>query len=329
MRHDGLGTLLVGRASPWYGLCVSRPLLILLVATLGACDPSGAVLQLDIYERRVPADDGEVLSAFDLQVSGRPRDEGWRAWMFYLVGSEPVSIHDSTGQYADFVAQGVRVVLLQPRGVSRHGTVDLETFRRHETRARRVADEIAVMNAYLGDSNELPVVLVGSSQGGVVAADVAASDARVSHLFVMASGGGWTQAEELAHLIEVGQSFGGVSNLESLAAKLEEIEAAPDSDELWAGHPFRMWSSYLDFRSMDGLSTLSIPMFMAQGTEDAAVPVESARAMRDEFARLGKTNLTYVEYTGLDHHFSDSAGESRFEALQQDTYEWLSSTGIL
>jgi pimeloyl-ACP methyl ester carboxylesterase len=207
--------------------------------------------------------------------------------------------------------------------------VDQEVFQQYETRQRRVADQLAVMNAYLGDSGNIPVLLVGSSLGGVVAADVAAHDPRVTHLLMMASGGGWTQAEEGTFLLEHGQAPPGISTVEELDAKFAEIQAAPDSGEVWYGHPFRMWSSYLWFRPMDGLFTRPIPIFLAQGTADTATPVESARAMRDEFARQGLTNLTYAEYPDLDHHFSNEAGESRLVDLQKDVHAWISSTGLV
>jgi pimeloyl-ACP methyl ester carboxylesterase len=249
--------------------------------------------------------------------------------MFYLVGSEPVSVMDSTAQFADLVAQGFCVVLLQPRGVKGDGTVDQNVFWQYDTRQRRVADQVAVMDAYLADSDGIPVLLVGVSQGGVVAADIASIDSRVTHLLMMASGGGWTQAEELAFFVEREPGTLGMSSIAELNAKFDEIRAEPDSGELWAGHPFRMWSSYLWFRPMDGLTSLSIPMFLAHGTADAAVPVESARALRDELARLGRTNLRYVEYPGLDHHFNDEAGASRLLDLQQDAYAWMTDTGIL
>ena len=112
-------------------------------------------------------------------------------------------------------------------------------------------------------------------------------------------------------------------------ARFEEIRAAPDSGEMWLGHPFRMWSSYLWFRPMDVLRPLSIPIFLAQGTADRSTPVESARAMQEGFDRVGASNLTYVEYPGLDHHFSSDAGESRLIDLQEDAYAWMMQTGLL
>ena len=287
------------------------------------------MLRIVAYKKDVVADDGFALTVRDLHLKGHAQNEVPRAWMFHLVGSEPVSVTNAAAEYAEGIAQGFVVVLLQPRGVASDGTVDQEVFQQYETRQRRVADQLTVMDAYLGASGNIPVLLVGSSLGGVVAADVAARDARVTHLLMMASGGGWTQAEEMTFQLEHGQAPPGISTIEELNAKFAEIEAAPDSGEQWYGHPFRMWSSYLWFRSMDGLTTRPIPIFLAQGTADTATPVESARAMRDEFARLGLDNLTYAEYPGLDHHFNNAAGESRLMDLQKDVYAWLAATGLV
>ncbi len=302
---------------------------VLLVALCASCDASMPMLRIVAYGKNVVADDGFVLTVRDLHLKGHAQNEVPGAWMFYLVGSEPVSVMDTAAQYAEMIAQGFVVVLLQPRGVSPDGTVDEAVFQEYETRQRRVADQLAVMDAYLKDSASVPVLLVGSSLGGVVAADFAARDARVTHLLMMGSGGGWTQAEEMTLFLERGQGPPGITSVEELNAKLDEIRAAPDSGELWFGHPFRMWSSYLWFRPMDGLTTRPIPIFLAQGTADTATPVESARAMRDEFARLGLTNLTYAEYPGLDHHFSNEAGESRLIDLQKDVYAWIAETGLI
>lgn len=320
-RNDGYN-----RSRFWW-----RPrLAAVLVALCASCNASSPTLIVVAYRKEVVADDGFVLSAFDLHLKGRRKDEVPQAWMFYIVGSEPVSVADSTAQYADLVARGFVVVLLQPRGVSGNGSVDQDVFRQYETRQRRAADQRAVMDAYLSDSGSAPVLLVGTSQGGTVAADVAASDARVTHLLLLASGGGFTQAEELETLfVERGQGPSEFSSLEALHARFDEIEANPDSGELWLGHPFRMWSSYLWFRPMDGLRALSIPIFLAQGTADETTPVESARAMRDEFSRLGKTNLTYVEYPRLDHHFDNEDGETGLMDVQKDAFIWMAASGLM
>ena len=303
--------------------------MFLLQFVCSSCANSINTFTVWFYQKEVIADDGYKLKAYDLHLEGHSRQETPKAWLFYLIGSEPVSILDSTGQFADLVKQGVCVVLLQPRGVARDGSVDQETFRRYETRQRRSADQLAIMDAYLEESEKLPVLLVGSSQGGVVASEVATIDSRVSHLLLMASGGGWTQAEELEFLVEQNPGYLGMANTDELKAKFDEINAAPDSDQLWAGHPFRMWNSYLWFSSMDELTRLSIPILMAHGSADKSVPVESARAMRDEFANQGLDNLTYLEFEGLDHNFNDAGGENRLIDLQEYAYAWMNESGFL
>ena len=301
----------------------------LLVGSSACGEPRGGhLISVVSYQRRVVADDGFALRVFDIHLEGHPRTETPRAWMFYLVGSEPVSLDGTMEQFAEIIESGFVVVLLQPRGVGPDGSVDDSVFRRYETRQRRVADQIAVLSAYLDGALELPVLLVGSSEGGVVAADVAVHDSRVTHLLMMASGGGWTQAEELEWELNHGRRVPEASNIEELHAKFAEIQSDPNGDTMWFGHPFRMWSSYLWFRSMDGLTTSSIPIFLAQGSEDQAI-AGSARAMRDGFDRLGLTNLTYVEYPGLDHHFNDAAGESGLAALQRDASAWMEATGLI
>lgn len=314
------------RRSPWW-----RPIVAATwVACCTSCDVSPPTLTVVAYKKEVVADDGFALTALDLHLKGHAKDERPKAWMFYIVGSEPVSVTESTAQYADLVARGFVVVLLQPRGVAGNGSVDEELFRKYETRQRRVADQRSVMDAYLSDAGGAPVLLAGTSQGGVVAADVAASDPRVTHLLMLASGGGFTQAEEMTTLfVERGQGPAEISTVEALEEKFAAIQADPDSSELWLGHPFRMWSSYLWFRPMEGLTMLSIPIFLAQGAADEATPVESARAMRDEFARLGLTNLTYAELPGLDHHFDDAAGESGLLDVQKQAFAWMKATGLM
>lgn len=302
------------------------PLVLWLFGSTG-CGETKPTINIVAYKKEVVADDGYGLKAFDLHLKGNPPDESPQAWMFYLVGSEPVSILDSMAQYAELIAQGFVVVLVQPRGVSADGTIDRKIFRQYETRGRRVADQHSVLAAYVGGAAGAKVLLVGSSQSGVVASEVAADNGLVTHLLMMASGGGWNQAEEMTHHVQRGQ--GPVPTVQDLNAQFDLIRASPASDTMWLGHPYRMWSSYLWYRPLDSLKKRSIPMFLAQGTEDRATPVESARVLRDEFARLGLGNLTYAEYPGLDHHFNDAAGESRLLDLQAGVFAWMAQNGLL
>jgi Prolyl oligopeptidase family len=286
--------------------------------------------KLFAYQREVIADDGYPLATYELRERLSPPGEPPRAWMFYLVGSEPQSIIASKEAFAGLVATGLVVVLLQPRGVAQDGGVDQSVFWQYDTKQRRVADQRVVVSSYLGEGpSAVPVLLTGASEGGDIAAAVAARDSRVTHVMMLATGGGWVQSEEMRFFVRKNGAYLGISSLEELEAKFDEIRERPDSGEMWMGHPFRHWSSYLWVRALEDLDSSRALIFLAHGTADERVPVESARAVRDHFDRRAKTNLSYFEFPGLDHAFADpGTHESHLPAVQRDALAWLAKSGL-
>jgi len=303
---------------------------IFLVACL-LCAGCGG-FTVDARPRTVRADDGWELATYQLVGPGDlGAGDRVRASVFYVQGSSDSSVLRMIGQLAGFVMMNMRVVLVERRGVLPDGRVDEEAARRYETKERRVGDMTAVMQAYLaGSAPGAPVILVGGSEGGDVAASVAVAEPRVTHLALLGTGGGLTQADELRHLVRAHGGYLGIGDAGELDGKLAEIRARPGSDEMWLGHPFRRWSSYLWRAPVEDLVRLEIPIFLAHGAKDSAVPVESARAARDALAARGKRNLRYVEYAALDHSFRDvGSGRSGLPLVELDAVRWLAETGVL
>lgn len=303
---------------------------VLLVGCLLCAACSG--FTVEARPRTVRADDGAALATY--QLAG-PRGLGTgdrvRASVFYVQGSSDRSALRMIGQLAGFVMMDMRVVLVERRGVLPDGRVDEGVARRYETKEIRARDMLAAMRAYLADAARgAPVILVGGSEGGDVAASVAVAEPRVTHLALLGTGGGLTQADELRHFVRARGGYLGIGSEGELDARLGEIRARPSSDELWLGHPFRRWSSYLWRAPVEDLLRLEIPIFLAHGAKDEAVPVESARAARDAMAARGKSNLRYVEYPALDHSFRDAgSGRSGLPLVELDAVRWLRETGVL
>jgi pimeloyl-ACP methyl ester carboxylesterase len=175
-----------------------------------------------------------------------------------------------------------------------------------------------------------PVVLLGASEGGDVASAIAALEPRITHLVLIGCGGGWSQAQELAHELETRGSVLGIDSRQALEGRFEAIRARPDSLELWAGHPYRRWSSYLWSPPLDDLVRVTVPVFLAHGSADTNVPVGSARALAEAFWARGKTNLRYREYEGLDHRLVDVISkESGFPRLEADLVGWFADQGLV
>lgn len=54
----------------------------------------------------------------------------------------------------------------------------------------------------------------------------------------------------------------------------------------------------MNFRPLDELTKIGIPILIIHGGQDMIIPVESSWFISEEFSRLVKTNLKYLEYAG-------------------------------
>ena len=312
------------------------------IAMLLAAGCSTGGISIAQETRTVRAEDEFPLRVYTLfeWKGGEPSEEARThepsGLLVYVQGSEDRTVLSATEHLAGACAMGLDVIAVERLGVACDGSVDRDVARRFCTKERRVRDECALIDAYLSrhpavQARGQPVILMGTSEGADVAAAVAAREPRVTHLILLAGGGGWTQAEEFRHFLERGiVALPEVANLAELDAKFEEIRRNPDSDTEWFGHSYRRWASYLFERASDQLIQLDIPILLLHGSADTSVPVESARALRDRFVASGKKNLRSIEYAGVDHHLRDVAsGKSARPQIEIDTVEWLSGLGVL
>lgn len=311
------------------GMRTSAP--ALAIALLSAC-PSHS-LRVAVHDTKVPTDDGGHVWSYRLRpADARPEiPPDARAVAFYVGGSGyERSVLAVTGAMAGFVTMGIPVVLLERRGIEPDGSSDPVLARRHADRPTRVADALAATRAHLaGVRPGVPVILVGESEGGAVAAAMARAEPRITHVILLGSGGGMTQAEELAALAEHAPES-GYATPDQLEAIFAEIGRHPDSDREWLGHPYRRWSSYLWSRPLDDLLAASTQVFLAHGDRDINVPVGSARLVEEAFGAQGRGNqLRYREYAGLDHGFRDESGRSHLRLVERDVVEWLEKQGLL
>jgi fermentation-respiration switch protein FrsA (DUF1100 family) len=296
--------------------------LLFLILVLG----QGCARSMEIAGRvlTVTAADGFALQAYEMRQVGR-EGKPPRALLFYVQGSEPDTVTNAVERLAGAAMLDIPIYMVERRGVTHEGVADERAFHEFSTKPVRVSDQRAVLDHVLRDAPlGLPVILFGTSEGGDVAAAVAAQDARVTHLILLGSGGGWTQAMEFEHFIRTQGEYLGATSLDDLRWRFADIRAHPDAMTMWAGHPYRRWSSYLWDAPLDDLLALDIPVFAAHGDADDSVPVESARALVRAFESRGKTNLTYREYEGADHAFRHVKRDmSMHPFLELDVLRWL------
>lgn len=186
----------------------------------------------------------------------------------------------------------------------------------------------AAIGAALRAARTLPCVdpartlVVGHSEGGLVACRVAAENPFVTHVGCLA-GGGPTQLFDLIELARRGDLYkhAGDRPDERIAALLRDWDAVLadplSTSKTFLGHPNCRWSSFLADSPLHALRTTDARVFLAQGTADRAVSVLSYDVLFAELKALGR-DVTGLRIEGGDHGFATDPKESgRGEPMQR------------
>jgi predicted esterase len=152
------------------------------------------------------------------------------------------------------------------------------------------------------------ILVMGHSEGGLVACKVAADNSEVTHCATLA-GGGVTQPYDLIQLARKGVFAARISEdpekrAEYLVSEWRKVLAEPDAwDKDYLGHPYRRWSSFLATSPIEELAKFRGKIFIGQGTDDQAVDVSSADALYSQLISRGK-DVRYDRVADADHGFT-------------------------
>lgn len=271
-----------------------------------------------------------------------PRAASPRPLIVYIHGSGHQSLFrqaggriipaNGHGTLVDVVGDRARVVIVEKPGVERLDAGDgppSPAFRREHTLDRWVE---AVSAAVLA-ARRLPwvdttrLLVIGHSEGGLVAARVAARLPQVSHVALLA-GGGPTQLFDLLQMARAGRFFAEVSpdsagRVAYVLAQWDSIRADPESATRdFFGHPFRRWASFLRDSPIAALRATDAAVFMAQGEVDQAVSRASFEALLAELVVAGRRPTARL-IAGADHSFAIPAAlRDGWSEVLTDVVRW-------
>ena len=149
---------------------------------------------------------------------------------------------------------------------------------------------------------------MGHSEGGLVAARVAARLTGVTHVALLA-GGGPTQLFDLLQLARAGTFFSDVSadpgeREAYVRVQWDSIRTDPESaTRSFFGHPYRRWSTFLADSPIDALKEIAAKVFLAQGELDRAVTRESFEVLAAQLTAAGRAPTVHL-VPGADHSFA-------------------------
>jgi esterase/lipase len=197
---------------------------------------------------------------------------------------------------------------------------------------QRVADILQVISVLRSqDWWDRKLFIVGGSEGAVLTSILPAYIPETSKVVIMNGGVGWTMREEMLFLLKKRLKNENKSaqeideELKIMNTTFDEAIENPTISKTYLGatNTYKWWSSILNLRPVNYMVNYNIPILLIQGSIDQAVPVESARAAEALFREMGKSNLKYVEYEGLDHSWNDANGKSQISVVLKDVFTWL------
>ncbi|MFN8005184.1 MAG: alpha/beta fold hydrolase [Acidobacteriota bacterium] len=177
-------------------------------------------------------------------------------------------------------------------------------------------------------AHELPdiergkTLVAGHSEGGIIAARVAAENAAITHVASLA-GGGPTQLFDLVEFARqnpppqpAGSPDAGTTDPgQRIYDAWQQIQADPDSTEkFFMAHPYRRWSSFMKSSVAEELLKSRAKIYLAQGTQDKAVVVTGFDVLRAQLVTKGR-DVRVERIAGGDHGFARN-GEDR-DALRR------------
>lgn len=257
---------------------------------------------------------GDAVDLYATDTAPAPREA-----IFFVSGSGCASLAFFLRWYFRTLGGSYRVYAAQKAGVERRSTglacsqefLDRSAYPDMLERNREALRRVAARHG------GRVAAVFGVSEGGTIAAQLAADGPTARRLVVIGSGGP-TSREEL-------RLIGPRRGLppEAVEAAFREVAETPDDVHATLyGMTHRYWSTMLDVDPAPMFLRARQPALVVMGGEDEDVPVESAYRLRDRMAEAGRRDFTLRIVEGASHTLT-RGGEDLKPAVMREIGAWL------
>ncbi len=288
---------------------------------------------ITFYLSRPPGGSSDLKLPVALIIQGSGCQSLWQKRGEMIFGGQQNLLHNA--------AKGrVRILAVEKPGVKFADTAKRpggaegasEEFLKEHTLPRWAEANAAALKAVwtLPEIDRTRTLIMGHSEGGIVAARMASEFPEVTHVASLA-GGGPTQlfslAEGRAKSRPEDQPGDAAKRLEKFYEDWAAVQKNPESTaDMWMGHPYRRWSSFLATSVTAELLKSKARVYLAAGTLDASVPPAGHDVLVAELRAAGR-DLVAERIEGADHGFRKE-GEAQgspegMQALFGRVIDWL------
>ena len=193
----------------------------------------------------------------------------------------------------------------------------------------RVSRANAVINHLSAKNSFEKVIVYGHSEGAPVGAKLATVNQKITHLGFWAGNAlpdfyDFILENRIAYQKGMISDSVAQSRIDKNIEQFKEIVRDSLNTE-GGGYTNLRWWSYSE-PPINHLLQVDIPIYVQVATKDKSAPIESTYLIPLEFARKGKTNLTYQVCVGCDHGFmiTQENGETKrmWKAIFMNFISW-------
>ncbi|MGL6511160.1 alpha/beta hydrolase family protein [Aeromonas hydrophila] len=285
----------------------------------------------DIATRTASRDDGSPISYYLVQ---HPHDVD--TLLLILQGSDCNSVLNIDSILFDYknVWPEADVLLLEKYGINRKLKYSTDPARKdcpaqyleNDNPAQRVVDIKTVLDTVRKDRQYKTFILLGGSEGAVIANLVTAEVDYIDATIAFNGGGRWF-IDDVSHSIAVKHSNPeearkDIDNFKGFAEHV--LNSKPFELEV-SGHGYHWWQQMLSIDQLDTLKKVNSPLLIIQGGMDTSVSPQKTDELVQRLKNLGKNNIEYRRYEELEHGLKNSDGRSLHKEVVNDINIWLRS----
>ena len=290
-----------------------------------------SVSATEIMTRTVSRDDGSPISYYLVQHA-----HDTDTLLLILQGSDCNSVLKIESILTEYknVWPEADVLLIEKYGINRKLKYSTDPARKDcpaqylekDNPAQRVADINTVLDIVRKDGQYKKLILLGGSEGAVIAnlasADIDSIDATIAF-----NGGGRWFIDDVSHSIaaEHKNLEAAGKDIDGFKGFAEHVLNSKPFELDVSGHGYHWWQQMLSIDQLDTLIKVNSPLLIIQGGMDTSVSPQKTDEMMQRLEELGKSNIEYRRYEALDHGLKNSDGKSQRKKVVSDMNIWLRS----
>ncbi|MDH1899456.1 alpha/beta hydrolase family protein [Aeromonas caviae] len=290
-----------------------------------------SVSATEIMTRTVSRDDGSPISYYLVQHA-----HDTDTLLLILQGSDCNSVLKIESILTEYknVWPEADVLLIEKYGINRKLKYSTDPARKDcpaqylekDNPAQRVADIKTVLDIVRKDGQYKTFILLGGSEGAVIAnlvsADIDSIDATIAF-----NGGGRWFIDDVSHSIAVKHNNPDEARkeIDDFKGFAEHVLNSKPFELDVSGHGYHWWQQMLSIDQLDILKKVKSPLLIIQGGIDTSVSPQKTDELVQRLEELGKSNIEYRRYEALDHGLKNSDGKSLRKEVIRDMNIWLRS----